>query len=499
MADLTPQALRQLIAGGETNQVELKIGPPRPSELAERICGLVNAQGGYIIIGVQDATLKLVGVNDPAAAIDTILRATRQLQPTIALSSVEPQIFTLDGKKIVVASVPPSEGPVYQAGGVFWVRRSTHTIPLNYAEIQTLGYERGAISWELLPARNATLETLDLDKVREYLTRRTSRRQLLNRLENPQEVLVALGCAIKNPQDEIQPTNAGLLFFGSEPQVQLPQSEVVCVLFKDEIGVGGYLDRKIVWGNLKELIDQTEQFLQEHLVVGAKIEGWKRVDLPEYPVEALREAVVNAIIHRDYSKEGEVVRVFKYSNRIEVRSPGALLPGITIDLMQKGLVGSKLRNQVLGNLLRDLPGYFERIGSGIRFMLEETRQMGMSLPQFRETGEFVVTFYKNPRLNPDQGAPGAQPLEYPPLSEGRETQTNSAGQLETAGASKEQRQRQRQAMQYIQQNGSITNGEYSRLNQVSDRTALRDLENLVNEGALRRTGNRRSSRYELPK
>jgi predicted HTH transcriptional regulator len=326
---------------------------------------------------------------------------------------------------------------------------------------------------------------------------------LLNRLEKPQEELVALGCAVKNPQGEIQPTNAGLLFFGSEPQVQLPQSEVVCVLFKDEIGVGGYLDRKIVGGNLKELIDQTEQFLQEHLIVGAKIEGWKRVDLPEYPVEALREAVVNAIIHRDYSKEGEVVRVFKYSNRIEVRSPGALLPGITIDLMQKGLVGSKLRNQVLGNLLRDLPGYFERIGSGIRFMLEETRQMGLSLPQFRETGEFVVTFYKNPRLNPDQGAPAAQPLEYPPLSEGRGTLTNSAGQLETAGAStgasKEQRQRQRQAMQYIQQNGSITNGEYSRLNQVSDRTALRDLENLVNEGALRRTGNRRSSRYELPK
>jgi ATP-dependent DNA helicase RecG len=143
---------------------------------------------------------------------------------------------------------------------------------------------------------------------------------LLNRLENPQEVLVALGCAVKISQGEIQPTNAGLLFFGSEPQVQLPQSEVVCVLFKDEIGVGGYLDRKIVWGNLKELIDQTEQFLQEHLIVGAKIEGWKRVDLPEYPVEALREAVVNAIIHRDYSKEGEVVRVFKYSNRIEVRS-----------------------------------------------------------------------------------------------------------------------------------------------------------------------------------
>src|SRR3954451_11100029 len=136
MAELTGEALRQLIAGGETDRVELKIGPPRPSELAERICGLVNAQGGYIIMGVQDTTLKLVGVNDTGAAIDTILRATRQLQPAMQLVAVEPQIFTLDGKKIVVASVPPSDGPVYQAGGVFWVRRGTHTIPLNYAEIQ---------------------------------------------------------------------------------------------------------------------------------------------------------------------------------------------------------------------------------------------------------------------------------------------------------------------------------------------------------------------------
>lgn len=481
MAELSGEALRQLIAGGETDRVELKIGPPRPTELAERICGLVNAQGGYIIMGVQDGTLKLVGVNDTGAAIDTILRATRQLQPAMQLVAVEPQIVTLDGKKIVVASVPPSDGPVYQAGGVFWVRRGTHTIPLTYAEIQTLGHERGALSWELLPSRNATLENIDLAKVREYLTRRSSRRQLLNRLENLNEVLVALGCAVKTAQGEIRPTNAGMLFFGLDPQLHLPQSEVVCVLFKDEVGVGGYLDRKILTGNLKELIDQTEAFLEENLKVGAKIEGWKRVDLPEYPVEALREAVVNAIIHRDYSKEGEIVRVFKYSDRIEVRSPGALLPGITTDLMQKGLVGSKLRNQVLGNLLRDLPGYFERIGSGIRFMLEETRHMGMNLPQFRETGEFVVTFYKNPQLN------ASQPPDY---------RQESVANPEPAN--REQHQRQLKAMQYIQQNGSITNGEYSALNKVSDRTALRDLESLLNAGAVRRIGNRRASRYELP-
>jgi ATP-dependent DNA helicase RecG len=469
-----------LIGGGETNRVELKVAPPRPGELAERMCGMANALGGYIIIGVEDGTLKIAGLTDTGAALDTILRAARQVQPSLALTPTEPEIYLIEGKKVVVATIPASLGPVYQASGVFWIRRGSHTIPLSYPEVVELGHERGLISWEQQPAHHATLKDLDLEKIKEHLVQRSSRRQHLQRIESIEEVLMAMGCAVTTSGGELRPTNTGLLFFGYDPQIQIPQSEIVCVLFKDKLGVGGYADRKIFYGPLKELIDQTEEFIEKHIMVGAKIVGWKRIDLPEYPKEALREAVINAVVHRDYSKTGEVIRIFKYTDRLEIRSPGLLLPGITVEQMEKGQVGSKLRNPILGNLLRDVPGYFERIGSGVRFMLEETRSMGMERPQFREMGEFVVTFWRNPEL----------------------TEQPESGKLEESNPllidESEQFQRQTLAMKYVHENGGITNGEYIKLTGVSDRTALRDLEGLVSQGALRRVGKRRSSRYELP-
>src|SRR5437773_5727110 len=103
-------------------------------------------------------------------------------------------------------------------------------------------------------------------------------------------------------------------------------------------------------------------------------------------------------MHRDYSRYGESIRVFYYADRIEIHSPGLLLPGVTVEQMEKGEVQSRLRNPLLANLLRDIPGYMERIGSGIRFMLDETKRLGLPAPQFRETSEFIVTFHKAPAL-----------------------------------------------------------------------------------------------------
>ena len=120
------EELRRLIAHGETSTVELKVASPRPTELAERLCGMANAQGGRLIIGVEDGTLKIVGVQDAWAAVDVILRAARQIQPLLVLDPPEPEICSLDGKHLVVVGVPPHRGPLYQSSGVFWMRRSTH-------------------------------------------------------------------------------------------------------------------------------------------------------------------------------------------------------------------------------------------------------------------------------------------------------------------------------------------------------------------------------------
>jgi predicted HTH transcriptional regulator len=133
---------------------------------------MANAQGGIVIIGVEDAEQKIVGVPDErmAMTIDTILRAARHnIKPVLVLDPPEPEIYVINGKRVVVATVPPNRGAVYQSGGVFWVRRGTHTFPLGMSELLELANDRGLQDWELFPARRATMQDLDMEKVEAYL------------------------------------------------------------------------------------------------------------------------------------------------------------------------------------------------------------------------------------------------------------------------------------------------------------------------------------------
>jgi predicted HTH transcriptional regulator len=499
MPRIRESTLRKLIENGETNTVELKVAVPRPGEMAERLCGLANAQGGFIIIGVEDKTLKVVGVPPARMAMtkDMILRAARQIEPVLLLDPPEPEVYLVDGKQIAVVTVPPNRGAIYQAGGVFWVRRGTYTVPLKVTEIMELAYDRRLVSWEAQVARGATIEDIDLGRLRVYLNQRSLQSHQSGRFDDVERVLLGLGCATTASNGEVVPTNAGILFFGQDPQQFVLQSEVVCVLFRDELGVGTYIDRKIVRGTMQDLIDGAEAFLNKYVAVGAQIVGWKRIDLPEYPVEALREAIVNAVIHRDYSRVGESIRVFYFPDRVEIHSPGALLPGITVEQMEQGKVQSKLRNPVLAGLLRDIPGYMERMGSGIRLMLNETKRMGLPAPQFREMGEFIVTFL---RKAPSDISPHSATVEEDkpqqlvldvlpetaPLLSSSKTILSDVDKRKAIG------------MRYVQEHGSITNREYRELTGVSEQTGNRDLEALVEQGALVKVGTKRGRRYKLP-
>src|SRR5436305_1828037 len=165
MVTLNELELRHIISGGETTTIELKLAPPRPTELAERLCGMANGQGGLVIIGVEDASLKIVGVQDARVAVDVALRAARQIQPVLILDPPEPEIYVVDGKSLVVVSVPPNRGPLYQSSGVCWIRRSTHTMPLTVSEMLEIANDRGLVSWELQPARKATMHDINPERV----------------------------------------------------------------------------------------------------------------------------------------------------------------------------------------------------------------------------------------------------------------------------------------------------------------------------------------------
>jgi ATP-dependent DNA helicase RecG len=162
-----------------------------------------------------------------------------------------------------------------------------------------------------------TAEDIDLEAVERYLAYRAEKSRSRRRYSEPLDLLPGLKAAVRDTATgELRPISAGTLMFGYDPQLPLPQSEVVCIKYAERIGVRRYIDRKNFLGIPPELIDQASRFLKQYIRVGATIRGFYREDEPEYPYEALRGAVVNAVVHRDYSRSGEAVRVFMYPDRV---------------------------------------------------------------------------------------------------------------------------------------------------------------------------------------
>ena len=193
MVKLNEMELKTIIQGGETNTVELKVAAPRATEMAERFCGMANAQGGVVIIGVKDSSHEIVGVPDQriGETLDVILRAVRHMiKPELVLDPPEPEIYTVEGKKLVIATVRSSHGSVYQAHGIYWVRRGTHTVSLGLSELLEMANDRGLLDWEHQLARNATVEDLDLEKVKAYVAQRSANGRPANRFKDVQRMLI---------------------------------------------------------------------------------------------------------------------------------------------------------------------------------------------------------------------------------------------------------------------------------------------------------------------
>ena len=462
--DVSAATLRQLIAGGESSTVEFKIKAPRPAELAERMCGMVNSRkGGWIVLGVEDASGAVVGVERPNETIDALLRASRLVRPPLNIEGSGLTVVDLDGATVVVAHIPANDGQLYQASGVFWQRRGTYTTPMTAEEIHAHMHSTGTLAWERMVCPNATLDDLDPDLLDAHLNLRDERSRNHLRQMPCDELLVRLHCAAHDTDGPLRPTNAGVLMFGRYPSLLVLQNEVVCIRYGDSLGVGRYQDRKNISGTITEIIDKAADFLRANIREGAEIIRFTRIDIPEYPYEALREALVNAVAHRDYSLEGESIRIFFYADRVEIHSPGLLPPGVTVEELAAMRAPSRPRNPLLTQFLRETPGYMERIGSGARLMIQEMQGLGLPEPEFVERHEFVV-FFRN-----GQSPAGADATPF------------NAHQI--------------LAIRLVHTKGSISSQEYVEATGAPERTAVRELRDLVNRGIFVVRGKARNTRY----
>jgi predicted HTH transcriptional regulator len=317
--------------------------------------------------------------------------------------------------------------------------------------------------------KGAGLDDIDEEKVGRYLKRKAKMMGIQTPKISFKQVLVNLGIAKKNKHLSL--TNAGILFFGKKPQKFIPHSEVKIARFKGTSTVE-FIDRAELQGSLPDLIDEAEKFVKRNTRMATKIVEFEQVNIAEYPYEAIREAITNAVCHRDYLFSGASVRIMIFDDRIVVESPGKLPAGITLKTLEGSHV---LRNEMIGSLLYDI-GYIEKWGTGIRRMKDSMRDHGLEEPKFEEVGNFFkVTFY----------GPGNKILDL----------VKPEGEIDLRRLGLNNRQIEALKLM-VNKRKKMTIKEHADLFKVSEKTAKRDMRKLVELKMAAKKGVKKGAYFE---
>ncbi len=437
----------------------------KPDELAETLVAFANAQGGTILIGVGGrAQPRVEGIGDVAAAREAALEAMLACTPPLVLPM--PQTVQVDEKTLLLVAVPPGLPHVYSLHGKYLQRQGITNQPLLPDALRRLLNERGDVGWERLVPDDATLDELDTRKIDAYFSRLGPAAG-----DNAADLLFRRGCLVRPPGSIERPTNAGLLLFSKEVERRFPQAEITLVQYRGT-DMSDEFERDDVRDTLPEAVRRAERWLMEHMRKGSRMVGLERQDWTQFPPAAMREVLVNAVSHRDYSVRGEGIRIAMFHDRLECYSPGRLPGHVTLE----NIVEERFsRNETLVQVLADW-GLIERLGYGIDRMLMQMAQDGLPPPIFRETtAGFLVI------------------LQGQPLAAGM------SGQVDTSEWARQGlNERQIAALLHLHEHRRITNRDLQELApDVSAETIRRDLSDLVERGLLLKVGERRATYYIL--
>ncbi len=487
-------AYSDLIKAGQNSRLAF-LDKADAKTIAETLVAFANSEGGTIIIGLtQDGKVSNTKLNSDV--LEHILREAEKLcSPTVvtgnweeltlkcadleqgAKSNAEPTPAEPLSPPSPAESTPAPTCTVYALriprsvelhalnDGRVLIRTDIKNRPLGGQEILRLASTKTTGDYETEAVMNVARSDFNNRMIDEYLEKRAER------TKHPHSGdLDALLQEIGAIDEHGNFTAAGVLMFCDYPQQWIPQSSVVFAKFvgktpRGESGLAGYTRREELTGPLPRLIESAWNLIWSEMAVGAVVTGLKREEDYEYPQFAVREAIVNAICHRDYRLKGRRIEIRMYSDRLEVISPGGLPGFITVDNIKDEHFS---RNPRLVNGLFQW-GYIEELGLGIDRMIEVMQQTGRKPPSFdARPYSFAVTLYnvRQKQSQPDWIR-----------------NTNH---------------RQARALEYVQSKGEITNREYRQLCEgVSAETLRLDLVDMVDKGILEKVGTKKGTRYIL--
>jgi ATP-dependent DNA helicase RecG len=460
-----------LIRAGRSERLEWVNENAAISAIAAHLTAMANASGGTLILGVIGPAGAVVGVRDALTAIDRVLQAALSIEPALIIPL--PKTAQLRDKPVVVVHIPNGMPHVYALDGRYLFRQGVENAPLKPRDLRRLLIQRGEVSFETEVAYGASLDDIDWTRAKAYSAALPGMGDA-----NAENVLLHRGC-LSRQDGRLRPTNAGILLFGKEPQRHLRGADITAARFPGD-SMSDSFSRYDIGGTLADQIRRAETFLIDHLRKGVSIgKTMARSESLEYPLEAARELVVNAVAHRDYSISGDGIRLFIFRDRMEVTSPGGLPGPVTIDNIQDERFS---RNPVIVQILSDM-GFIERLGYGVDRVIALMREGNMRAPKFQETGGgFRVSLYNEPITV--ETIPPTPPA--PPKFDG-----HFRGHAINP--------RQESALVFLHDgNARITNSDLQRLcPDVHPETIRRDLADLVSKEILVKLGQKRGSYYVM--
>ena len=350
----------------ETDKIEAKTAEiDCPKKCYDTISAFANKYGGLIIFGINENNnfieQDVYGVSDLQKKITAL--CTNSMEPKL-----RPEILpiTYNNKKLLavkIDEIPQNQKPCYyKSAGMnkgSYIRIGDSDEPMTDYEIYSLQSYKDGIQEDLRPIKRATIEDLDKEKISKYLEKVKKEKPNFSKFSD--EKILKLSGIIENSTGIIYPTISGIMMFGEYPQGYLPQLFVACVVVPGtklgDVGEMGqrFDDNKRVEGTLDEMLDQTLTFIRRN--IGTKViidNNGKRENIPEYPMKALREAVANALIHRDYSisRESAYIYVQIYDDRIEIINPGDLYGNNRIENLGTDMM-LEARNKNIVRLLEE--------------------------------------------------------------------------------------------------------------------------------------------------